>query len=506
MNVLIVDDEYFACAALEKLVREYFKECPLPLSCVIFDDSTCALAYLKHNKVDLVMTDIRMSKIDGLELALQVQGMHHDAETVVISGYAEFTYAQTALKYNVADYLLKPISRSQIYACLDKRVENYVKNRETRNQAVFHQITTDKTLAAEQLLEPAMREEYRFAVMAVAHFKDNMFTAYGEFIEAMNQMKEVWILRFVNIEKNKILFIYYSADKDISRLHERVIRYCRVCCKSIKEEEAAVAISVSEVMSVSASLHEMYGQCKYAMNAKLLFPEKYIFEYVKIKENTGYDTVLASSLEYDIKQSFEFKDMMLTKNIINRQIEHAAGKDKPLSQLIDILTSVILITNKIINSYNYKMQKSIGNIPEIVLEQYHTIQELTEYFSCHIERIYIEMLSENPALNIVEQLLEYVKENYFLNISLAEIAKNVLYLNQSYISRLFKAQMGVSFSKYLLTYRLEKAMECISNNNEISIQEAAALTGFYDCSYFVKQFKKQYGETPGYYQKSLKSK
>lgn len=502
MNVLIVDDEYFACAALEKLVTDYFKERKRPFSCVVFDQSKRALEYLNETNVDLVMTDIRMSEMNGLELALQIQGMKQETETVVISGYAEFTYAQKALKYNVVDYLLKPISRGQIYECLDKRVENYDRKCKLRTHTIFQKIVSNRELTAEHLLEESKKKKFDQVVMVMISGDRKQLEIYKKDIYEMEAIKGIWRLLVESPKGNKLLLIYYGLKSERSNLEDRVVKHCNMCCRNQKETAEAVLFCVSSTHEVSIPLYELYAQSKLAMNGRLINPDKRLFEYCKLIENKGYEEINASSLEYELKQSFEFKEKDLTKKLIHKQIKAVTETNNPsLSQISDMIRSLVITINKVINAYNYKTEKEVEDIKETLLSQFSSVEEMLEYFDQHIERIYREMFTENPVQNIVERLLEYVQENYFSNISLTEISKNVLFLNPSYVSRLFKAQMEISFSKYLLNYRLEKAMECIQNDMSASVQEVAILTGFYDCSYFVKQFKRQYGETPGYYQR-----
>lgn len=512
MHILIVDDEYFACAALEKLVKEYFQQHDLPLLCRIFNSAKEALEYLYENKVDLIMTDIRMSEIDGLELALRVQKIDHDIETVVISGYADFGYAQTALKYEVVDYLLKPISRKQIYSCLDERVKSYEKRCESkerermyRDNTVFYQIVHNEDFCVDDLPESSQKECFEQVVMVMIMGKDLHLRLDKEKIAVTERMKDIFGLNIGNLEDTMILFIYFSIRNGVGNLQERVVRQYRTLYKREWLEERDILITVSSEVDISVSFHCLYNQCKYALKGKLLNPDQYLFDYKELTDEKKIDRTSTMTLEFELRQSFEFRNMALTKDIIQRWIDKIMEtKHVSLPHFLDNISWIGIMINKIIFDHNNKAEQQIAYISEAELAQCETVEEIRAFFSAQVERIYLEMNAKDASWNIVERMLQYVEDNYFSDISLAGLSQNILYMNPSYLSRLFKSQTGVSFSTYLLNFRLEKAMEDICGNSKMSIQEVAALTGFNDCSYFVKQFRKKYGETPGYYQKQHK--
>lgn len=508
MNVIIVDDEYFAGAALEKLVHDYFNEIGLPLSCQLFDNPVNALEYLNGNAVDLVMTDIRMSELDGLSLALTIQGMNRDIETVVISGYADFTYAQTALKYEVVDYLLKPISRKQVYDCLEKRVRHYrqkcEKTQETAERekhSLFRQITANSGYTAESLLDDIdEKERYSRAVMVMLSASQGPVRAGQEKVEGLKRLNGTLAFDFKEPDSMCILLVYFAGSEEKGGISERLAAHCNMYYKHNFRKEK-ILISISLAVPVETPLYQLYKQCVYALGGRLLCPDSYLFDYKKETSQKEYKRLSPLSLEHEIKQSFEFGDMELAKDIVDRQLNRAAGKEEgSVAMLSDVIAWLVIILNKAVYE-DGRLRDVVENIPEVPLKQFGALDEIRVYFHQYIDKVNAQMKQPDSAENVADKMIQYIEDNYYRNISLAELSKNVLFLNQSYVSRLFKSRTGVSFSRYLLSYRLEKAMECILSNPKITVQEAASLNGFYDCSYFVKQFKKQFGETPGYYQK-----
>lgn len=516
MKILVVDDEHFACAALEKLVNDYFREQNIPVSCLTFEDAVLAMEYIGENEADLLLTDIKMPGVDGLKLAETVQMKRPDMATVVISGYADFTYAQTALKCEVSDYLLKPISRKQIYSCLEEQVRRFEHKQKKRTEletarkhSIYHHISSGSIFDCEEWSEMLQTEVKETDIVVMAEFfcKESFHTCDRKYFEECAGMRGIQTVLAWNPGGTIVLTVFYTEMISSETLRDRVLKQCNGWCKNMIKESPGrdVATAVSGT-GTFGKLHELFRQCAYAMNVKIISPQMYLFDYLEVAEKANRHTAVDSSMEHEMWQSFEFMDQELSKEIIDRQMRMLVEKkDVSLWILTDFITRIQAVLNKVIYKMNMESDSQIEYIPEISLGQFQTMEEMKQHFHSHIDRIYFEAKEGCEAENVVDRLVKYVKEHYFLNISLAETAQNMFYMNPSYLSRLFKAKMGISFSKFLLEYRLKKAMEYFETNPDISVQEAASLTGFSDGSYFVKQFKKFYGETPGFYQKHYKN-
>jgi two-component system, response regulator YesN len=158
INLLIVDDEWFISDSLSTL-----KEWPERGIHVIGTASNGkeALSIIEQNQVDILITDIRMPDMDGLELIKAVHQIQQKIEIIVISGYEEFEYAYTALKYKVKGYLLKPIDIDELFGVIDEILKSIPKpdsNQELIEEQpqTYHEVlvTQAQTYAANNLQEP----------------------------------------------------------------------------------------------------------------------------------------------------------------------------------------------------------------------------------------------------------------------------------------------------------------------------------------------------------------
>lgn len=514
MRVVIVDDEHFACAALEKLVSEYFESKNISYCCASFEESKEALEYLKSNSIDLLLTDIKMADIDGLQLAAFAKEKNERISTVLISGYAEFTYAREAIRYDVADYLLKPISRKQIYECMDRQLEIFIREKEEvsrkecqKKSLLFHQINHEVDFTGRKLLEQ-LGNPSEFATMFMVMIQAEYILSDSDkkYLGEIGNLESVFVAEAG--DGITVCLVCFLADKEMEKVRDRIIKQCTRCYQNIMNEKKKqkIHIAVSSLKETDSSLRELVSQCRYTLGGKIFQGEQYLYDYNKIIRQKNSDFI-STSLEYEIQRSFEFKDKTLTKSLINEEIKKVIEKkDAVLWNMTDLLSRVIFVFNKVIYDYNHKQmnkneENTVSYIQEKALTHFRTVEEMVEFLNVSIDSIYNNINQETANDSTIERLMKYVEENYYLDISLAEIAQRMFYLNSSYLSRLFKAKTGVSFSKYLLTYRLGRAAGYLKENNTSSVREISLLTGFSDVSYFVKQFKKEYGETPGDYQK-----
>ena len=116
-KVLIVDDETPALRYLQTIVEKYAPSCEIAGCCTSGEE---ALARLQKEHIDLLLTDISMPAMDGISLSMEARQMQPDIHIIIVTGYADFEYAKGAIQASVDDYILKPVSVSQMKDALDK--------------------------------------------------------------------------------------------------------------------------------------------------------------------------------------------------------------------------------------------------------------------------------------------------------------------------------------------------------------------------------------------------
>lgn len=128
IKIILVDDEKIILNSLSRYIRSQLPDFEI---CGCFFDGTEALAYLLEHPVDIVLTDIRMPQMDGIELAGEIHSLLPHCVVIILSSYGEFEYAQNAIKYNVFSYMLKPLDYRELKTILEKARELAVTRRST---------------------------------------------------------------------------------------------------------------------------------------------------------------------------------------------------------------------------------------------------------------------------------------------------------------------------------------------------------------------------------------
>ena len=512
MHIIIIDDEKIAALALQKLVQDYCNQNQISLNCQVFENAQDALSYISSCEIkpDILFTDIRMPGMDGLDLTHNLMSEYPDLLIVIISGYSDFNYSQTALKYKAFDYLLKPIYRQQIYECMDNlcgKLKQNISNQQEisylKNQALFSQMIFDDTYDLNQLSKTISIDSSASYISMIFLHKSVEFTSNEKEIIlsfAQNHVTRLPI-ESPNHKDIFILNLYYLDNINNIRVVQQ--NYCKSIYAKLIEymDSNTFSITTSEIAPSSSPFQALYLQCYYSSKEHMLTSDSPSSNTVA-KGEKNYISPYSARLEYEILKSFDFKNPLLTKQLFKNAILNLTSKENiSLWSLSDLISFFVIVLNKKIYKYNETHNSSHDYISETKISNFETIESIEDFFNGQIERIYaiLQGNTTDASQDTVNIMVNYIHENFFLDITLQDIASNILYMHPSYLSRLFKSKLNISFSKYLLQYRLEVSKKMLLEYRSTSIAEIASLCGFSDCSYYVKQFKAAYNITPNFY-------
>lgn len=512
MYILIIDDEKIAALALKKLVEDYCKAKQVDLNCKTFERACDAIKEIEtaQSLPDILFTDIRMPIMDGLDLTNKLKTEYPSILIVIISGYSDFNYAQTALKYNASDYLLKPISRQQIYDCMDalcmKLQDSLISRQENiclKSQALFSQMIFNDKFGLKDLTESLSIDSNVYFISLI--FLHSSMALGNTERQALLSASNQNVIRIpIESPTHKDIFIlnlYSLKSLDTIKIIQQ--KYCTIIYSELSRyiDCNNFSITSSEISTTDCPLQTLYLQCYYSSKEYLLTSDN-PFSHTGEQEEKEYISPYSAKTEYEILKSFDFKNPLLTKQLFKNALLNLTSKENiSLWSLSDLISFLVIILNKKIKEYNERHDNSCDYISETKITNFETLESIEKFFDQQIDRIYILLQdSENRQTeNPVKIMEKYIQENFFLDITLQDIASNILYMHPSYLSRLFKSRLGISFSKYLLQYRLKVSKKMLLEYRTTSVSEIASLCGFSDCSYFVKQFKSIYGTTPNSY-------
>jgi two-component system response regulator YesN len=478
-----------------------------------------ALRFIEKAPVDVILTDIRMPRISGIELARLVKINYPETRVVILSGFDHFSYAQNAIRYGVYHYLLKPCAEEEIievFTRLHKEIEN-LKERKVSVTKMNRIILQEElaNLIAGKINQDEVKELYSWQQQV-------RYASVGALLLQLVPNEEIFQAALANQEFANPLFglpLYDSFDSLLDREGLLVInlsqdRYlCFITCEGPKAE-----IAIGQLFDeLKLHLHKdmpldiMGLYCLYTQGAfwldpnlqKLVAQAPYLFwksepgslEFIpqdKLKAiNHPYLLPIATALAKEIfkskKTGFAPDSVPLAEmvspvvwmqeylTVLKETVELGGADSGPIETVGDAVLPMVRCCATHARTLNFAT--ALGELA------YQTIVK-------HKNRCYSKNIRD--ALQLIEQ-------RYQCNVSLEELSRE-LGLTSTYLSKLFKREVGVNFKEYLLEKQISEAKRLLRETNG-KIYEIAGAAGFSDQHYFSDVFKRYTTLTPLEYRK-----
>ncbi|WP_226527276.1 response regulator [Metabacillus niabensis] len=411
MKILLVDDEPFALRMLKEMIQGAKHSWEIVAA---VEDGEEAITILQKHEIDLVISDIRMPAVDGLELSKYIEENFSNVKVILLTGYKDFGYAQQALRYGVVDYILKPASFEILFESIEKIEVCILKEKN---------LSRLEKKRERDILEKRL-DDLLFG-LPLPYYDDEIIPRFHEILVFTCCVKDAR-----ELPRGWVEIDAYSAIKNI--MEEWFLTYGEAY-GTVQEQHIAIIVFLND----SEDKRRVY---------------KEMFEHL-------HETI-QELLKIEIRIGFGYTCLKLTDLHVHYKESIYAMEDARKSDLSHISFYGDINQNK--NEAN-DLEKYAGKknrrVIEIVLEKMRT------------------QLSEDLTLK-----------------SLAE----EVYLNPTYLGRIFKQETGESFSSYLIKLRIEKAKELLKNP-ELKIYEVCEQVGYNDPAHFTHVFKKSLGITPQEY-------
>ncbi|MFT8350454.1 response regulator [Clostridium saccharoperbutylacetonicum] len=534
-KVMIVDDEIPAREILSYIIN--WEETEFK---IVYSASNGKEAFDNYSdiKPDLIITDIQMPVMDGLDLIEEIQKVNKAQKFLILSCYEDFTYAQRAMKMGVTDYLIKDlITPNDLYGILAKTktdLENIkFKNIETKNEnKLLDFFKKNKDIALRKLIFNNISDDDSYVLIENLNLnlKGKLFTLF--FMQIDNFFKyiedEDFYTKTLNsiiesvsevIEELNIGECFYSENGEFTAIvkltsttsEADIINECYYLAQEIRRR-VSILNNISLTISVSSAFKKPFRIKKY-------FDE--VLKLSKMKVFLGNDTII---LNNTFVRNLNLDTDTLAKriNAINIAIEqnnveslkleltHLYDKDirgfMQLNYLNYINSSLLELVVRTCNRYSITYEEifSISYIPIEVLSTKETVEEMRGWFLeifTKIININCNNSFKNKYSKKVSDSIEYINRNLFnQSLNLADIAENIN-VHKVYLCRIFKEETGENVTKYILKARIEKSKEIIIST-KYKLYEISDKLGFNSPQQFSILFKKVTGITPNQFRDS----
>lgn len=524
INILIVDDEPFIRQGLKILINWNFYGYNIIGEA---SNGNEAIKFVEKNKVDLIISDIKMPEMDGLGLAKSIYEKYNGKiKCIMLSGYYEFEYAKKAIKYGVKEYILKPIQREELIGILISLKEEYEKEREfdrikAKNEKVIYEGYLNKILCNNYSEDDInyvnkyliYKKYLRYINIEIYSDENSEEIRTCSKLEVYNKLRQ-WVG-----EKN-----YYNIVYDI--IKEDKIEGIGLIFSSVLAEELGINEQqyIDEVKKLLNSSNEytcrlLIGKKVETLNEigisynslymiKILqnnTNKKYIFYYDYIDNKKSIDYNLINKNIDKLIKSIEDSDVVKIENCID-MFYRAFNKDTNNLKIIKIyidylLCNLINIIKELTSNKN--KDKALEYINVELFNKIITSGNAGDLKKFCVEvSTYIRDLRNSSMHNILALIDKEVNENYMKPLTLKYLSEKY-YLNTAYLGQIFKKNYNKSFKDHLNYYRIEKASLMLKRSNE-KIYKIAEDVGYNNTDYFISKFVQIKGITPLQYRKKFR--
>lgn len=495
ISILVVEDEVYARKSLIKKVKEYDTQNQLQVIEAVNGEQGYELYCL--NNPYLVMTDIKMPGLNGLDLLKKIKEKNKNSQVIMLSAYSEFEYAREALQNGAMDYILKPIEDEKLKACLDKflnetreeKREQLVTGRDIVTRYISQSIkkSGDNDLIGRSMFQKVFSNFQMLAIYFPQRSglnKEDMLLRLGDILG-----EEMWT-GFRIVEANeKIWTIVVNMEKNVNYIALKIL-------KAFSEYGYQASIGQSAAYSDPMKINEAYREAVNFLKYKI-FTKNQIISKNSFQEKDLKEYYLSSQKEEFLKQALLGKNEAKTKYIIQQIMKDIRMNGWISMECLELLYSQItVILRRYLISYIDPQENSGISKREVI--DFNNLEQLEEYFTnigCNICRL---VSQDEKAKDIVEVMIEYATAHFNQDITVKEMAENILFMNSAYVSHVFSEKQGISFSSWLKNLRMEKARELLENS-QLSVTEVALMSGYNDTSQFIRVFKAENGMTPNKY-------
>lgn len=487
-RILLLDDEEIVIRGIQKVFRlqEYGFEVA-----GTFQNPLKALESLQELNPDLIITDVKMPQMDGLEFAREAKKVLPDAEIVILSGHDDFSYAQAAVKIGVSDYLLKPIKKDDFISMLCRmrekieqkqthithynQLQELVKNSymELKNR-FFLALTEDDEY--DEALHGMLKkhEQYEFSdepFMLIIIGTDRIPTSgdYMSELGKLTQELETTLIDFGKVEDfwsdENLYFILYDLNP---QLQEEVMDTVYALIEAKKSEGFLLTAAFSQIRNGIRELFHARNDC-----IRQIFLKGANID-ADSEANPGNSRELNLTIPYtgieNLFHAISLNDRSGIDEIIQQIYENPGSNTHILYR--DYFSSItFLILLRI-----YQMQNKYEAADEIAKQELLDLKNLRkEYPTVDDQKKLVSETSVKLAdviagqkvaapSKIIQTALGYINEHFGDNISLQDVADNIS-ISKNYLCDLFKKEIGVTFINYVTNLRIEKAKEYLANTD-----------------------------------------
>lgn len=516
MRLLVVDDEYYFRKAMIQSLPFY--ELGIE-ECLEAEDGIQALSIVKEVNPEVILADINMPKMNGLEFIRQVREYNVETKIIIISGYDKFEYAQQAISYNITSYLLKPVDEEQLKEILKKVVIqiNFERSKEAVNSTNKKDKEEISQYFLKQLVHAKKKEQAQEAALKLHKLtKGYLAVCIKPFTVENTEFKLIHfiITNVLNEKLSEVFHAFYSAREEdlivyvFGNIKKSDLLPLTNILKTAQEFVTNnygfhTCIGIGSIREAVEFINCSYDEALKCVLSRLYWSENHIIDST---DEFNYDFHIDKEITENLVAAVYKKDASVASNYLDTMFQSMKRENISVEQLRILMWEFLSQFESIIFDDKVNLEESIKIQCLDLIKLIHISFDYEEiraktYELCDLLCQKIEYKINGYPEN-VNRVLKIIEEEYGNpELSVSNIASRI-FMNYNYLCVLFKKNLGVTINDYILKYRMKKASELLQNGG-YKLNEIAEKTGFQNANYFGKCFKKEYGVSPSQYCKRI---
>ena len=531
-RILLVDDEILVRDAIRENIDWKAMDCELVGVC---ENGQEAAEFVKSQEVDIVLTDICMPYMDGMELSHYLHDNYPDIVIVIFSGFSDFEYAKKAIQYDVSEYLLKPVTAMELTGVISRMKEKVEQRKaERRKMESLTQVSQKyhknalviRSKAIEELVKCTQDVEVSLKQMKELGI-DMDVPSYRVAVFDMDIYSDMYQLEVEKYQESALMaFVLFNISDELVSQANAGVAYqegsSRVCVLFMGEHTRDFSNRILEICrDIQQKVKEVIGiAVSIGIGSWVKAPDKLLLSYKLAEKAMQYRYLLGGNLLIDMDERKTTQNLSLqepleafvnamktgkkeTMELMLAKMEQAikdAYADKSLACVyLQQIVRAVAKAWETVNADSDEITRTREEMIILITEQ-KSFQKAIGLVKDYAERIFENMQKFNSSSMQRQAVLaqDYIQNNYMdPGLNLNSIC-NYLNISTSYFSTIFKEATGETFIEALVRVRMEKARELLEHTT-LKNYEIAEKVGFSDPHYFGISFKKMTGKTPTEY-------
>lgn len=471
-----------------------------------------AISIIKSVQPDVVFTDIKMPKMDGLELVKQIRNYFPEIQIVILSGYSEFEYAKSAMKMGVREYLLKPLKIESLLETLS----NIRTNIEMNNSTIIRNILSSDIHGYSSISETFTSRDDEFLLFLICIgnlcppitsiplttiFQNNWLKfQLSDIVKSLQESDKWWVIDEKTPNQKFLLISGTNRQSEVSTIIAEDIK------QKLLKHNPTFTINICHNGSIIKlrDIWEKAQALRFTLDCELVVGNSSVISLTNEK-HTPKKPILVDQLFRNKMASFiQSGEKSLLRNEI-LQLFNSWDQLKYPQRLLEKATNQLIRTIYIqtgtlseeeIYQLEYRLHEKLAissNFPSIFEDFWEIVERM----------LILKKDDESDIKKIIDQIAEFIRLNFTEFINFEEIAQKY-HFTPAYLSKTFKKLYGETPLKFLIKLRIEEAKRLLQENPLYDIGKIGGIIGYSDQHYFSRIFKNSTGKSPTEYREQIR--